>query len=155
MWGERLLVSVGESVCETAMKIEWDSRLTQPLLRECVIWTWQWCNGIFLVNYRDLVHCESERVISHSNKGLLCKLIALFRFNHCVSTPPVNNDPDSWMQPQFLCTEELSTMQSANHLAHTMLHQLSRWCPHEHVQMWIIMVHVEYPVIVGVKWKET
>ena len=61
MWGEWLLLSVGVPVCETAMKVEWYSRLTRPSLWECVIWAWQWCNGIFLMNYRDLVCCESER----------------------------------------------------------------------------------------------
>ena len=55
-------------VCETVMKVEWNSRLTQPSLRECVIWAWQWHNGIFHVNYRDLVHCKSERGISGISK---------------------------------------------------------------------------------------
>ena len=36
-------------MCETAMK---DSRLTQPSLRECVIWAWQRHNGNFLVIYQ-------------------------------------------------------------------------------------------------------
>ena len=49
MWGERRVW--GAPVCETAMKVEWDLRLTRPSLQECVIWAWQWPNGIFLMNY--------------------------------------------------------------------------------------------------------
>ena len=59
----------GVPVCETAMKVEWDSRPTRLSLRECVIWVWQWHNGIFLVNYRDLVHCESESVKQTKQKS--------------------------------------------------------------------------------------
>ena len=35
MWGERPLLSVGGPVCETAMKVECDLRLTRPSLRVC------------------------------------------------------------------------------------------------------------------------
>ena len=57
MWGELLLVSVGGPVCETAMKVEWDSKADlAKVVRVCNMGVVM----IFFVKYRDLVNCESE-----------------------------------------------------------------------------------------------
>ena len=37
------------------------------ITRVSVMWASQWCTGIFLINYQDLVHCESLPLHTHTH----------------------------------------------------------------------------------------
>lgn len=50
---------------ESRVRFEADSAI---IVRMSVMWAWQWHKGIFLVNYWDLVPCDSERGI-HRDTG--------------------------------------------------------------------------------------
>ena len=48
---------------ESRVRFEADSAI---IVKVSVMWGWQWCKGIFLVNYRDVVCCESERATTYN-----------------------------------------------------------------------------------------